>query len=342
MARIRLPYISEYRDRHGKLRRYFRRKGYRRIPLPGPLGSPEFLAAYQQALSGQPPKPSAKHGAATFAALTTEFFRSVEFANLAASSQASYRIVLSPLLEAHGHRLVRDMTVKAARKIIEDIGTTRPGMANLTRSVLRRLVRFAVDIGWRTDNPVAQTKPYKIGAHHSWTDDEIASFENRWPLGTRERLAFALLLYTGQRVGDVAAMRRTDIVNGMIRCKQKKTGTELMIQIHRALDRAIKAGPTQGIFLIGDKLGRPMTRSALSGLVARAGRAAGLDPRCVTHGIRKAAMRRLAEHGSSTKEIASVSGHKSLKEIERYTNAAEQGRLNRTAISRLPDDESDK
>jgi hypothetical protein len=32
----------------------------------------------------------------------------------------------------------------------------------------------------------------------------------RWPLGTRERLAFALLLYTGQRGGDVVKMMPSD------------------------------------------------------------------------------------------------------------------------------------
>jgi integrase len=342
MARVKLPYVSEYRDRHGMLRRYYRRKGHRRVALPGPPGSPQFLATYQEALSGQPTLAPSNHGVGSFAALATEFFRSVEFANLARSSQQLYRITLSPLLQAHGHRLVRDMTVKAARKIVEDIGSTRPAMANLTRSVLRRLLQFAVKTEWRDDNPVAQVARYKLGAHHTWGEEEIAAYEKRWPLGTRERLAFALLLYTGQRVGDVANMRRADISNGMIRCRQRKTGAELLITIHPTLDRIIKAGPSHGMYLVGDKVGRPMTRGALSSLVARAGRAAGLDRRCVTHGIRKSAMRRLAEHGSSSKEIQSVSGHRSLKEIERYTEAADQARLNKAAIARLPDGGLDK
>jgi integrase len=85
-----------------------------------------------------------------------------------------------------------------------------------------------------------------------------------------------------------------------------------------------------------------MTRAALSSMVVRAGRAAGLDRRCVPHGLRKAAMRRLAEHGSTPKEIAAVSGHRTLKEIERYTEAADQARLNKAAIDRLPDEGLDK
>jgi hypothetical protein len=45
-------------------------------------------------------------------------------------------------------------------------------------------------------------------------------------------------------------------------------------------------------------------------------------------------MRRLAERGATTKEIASVSGHKTLKEVERYTKAADQARLARAAMAR--------
>jgi len=63
--------------------------------------------------------------------------------------------------------------------------------------------------------------------------------------------------------------------------------------------------------------------------------AAGLPHRCVTHGLRKAAARRLAEAGCSSKEIAAITGHKSLKEVERYTHAADQERLAVAAVRRL-------
>jgi integrase len=47
---------------------------------------------------------------------------------------------------------------------------------------------------------------FKVGEHHTWTDAELRQYEAKWRLGTRQRLAYALLLYTGQRVGDVAKM----------------------------------------------------------------------------------------------------------------------------------------
>jgi integrase len=253
MTRIKLRYVNEYRDRHGKIRLYFRRPGGHAVPLPGLPGSIEFMAAYQAALAiVSPPPPSPKHViAGSLAAVTAGYFRSADFANLSPSSQRSYRVALKPILAAHEHRLVRELPKEAARHIIEGIGAKRPGMANLTRSVLSKVMAYAIEAGIRADNPFAGLKPYRLGTYHTWTDAEIAQFERRWPLGTRERLAFALLLYTGQRGGDVAKMLRVDIVDGRIRVAQDKarkgTINELMIPIHPALARALQAGPIVGM-----------------------------------------------------------------------------------------------
>jgi integrase len=75
----------------------------------------------------------------------------------------------------------------------------------------------------------------------------------------------------------------------------------------------------------------------LSTLIRKAAKKAGLPAECVAHGLRKAALRRLAEHGSTTKQIQAVSGHRTLTEIERYTRQAEQQRLAKAAIALLPD-----
>ena len=63
-------------------------------------------------------------------------------------------------------------------------------------------------------------------------------------------------------------------------------------------------------------------------------RKAGLPPYCKAHGLRKAAARRLAEAGCSAHEIMAVMGHKTLSEVERYTRAAEQERLNAAAMAK--------
>src|SRR3979490_751152 len=107
MARIKLGYLNEFIDRHGKVRYYFRRPGSRSVKLPGLPGSIEFMSSYQAALATvAPPPASPKHVVrGSLAEITAAYFRSAAFANLSESSQQVYRLVLKPVLAAHGHRL---------------------------------------------------------------------------------------------------------------------------------------------------------------------------------------------------------------------------------------------
>jgi integrase len=70
----------------------------------------------------------------------------------------------------------------------------------------------------------------------------------------------------------------------------------------------------------------------------RAAANAALPRECTACGLRKALQRLLSEHGASTKDLQAVSGHASITETERYTQAADQARLARAAIMRLPDE----
>lgn len=330
MTKIRLKYVNEFRDRNGQLWRYVRRPGMPAVRLPGLPGSPEFMAAYQNALAG--PVIRQRYKDRTFGNLIERYYGSSEFRNLSPSSQATYRFVLGKQVEKNGHSAVEDLTPSIAREIVESIG--KPGMANLTRSVLVMAFEFAIALEWRGDNPFRRIKPYKLGSHHTWTDAELDAYRKRWPLGTRERLAFAALLWSGQRVSDVVKLKRSDVLS----IKQQKTGTELSIPAHPALVRAIKAGPSNGIYIIGDKNGRPVGSETLTTIIREAVEKAGLPARCKAHGLRKAMQRILAENSATTKQMQAISGHKSLQETERYSAAANQATLAATAISLLPDE----
>jgi integrase len=334
MTKIRLKYVDEYVDRTGKPRRYFRKDGKRLGQLPGTPGSAEFMAAYQSYLAAPPAAPQ-PHAAGSFARLISAFYASPGFLNLKPSSRTLYRTVLDPLAKEHGHRAAALLTPGAVERIIGRIGTDRPAMANLTRAALRRALAFAVKAKMIASNPAANIEAFKVGEYHTWTDAELRQYEAKWRLGTRERLAYALLLYTGQRGGDVVRMHRSDISDDLIHVVQEKTGVELWIPIQPGLEEAMRAYPAKGLTLIGDAAGRPLKRPALTALMAKAIKEAGLPPRCVAHGLRKALMRRLAEADATTKQIAAVSGHRSLKEVERYTKAAEQRKLARAGMEKL-------
>lgn len=326
---LRLKYVNEYRDRTGKLRRYFR-KGSTRAPLPGDVGSAEFMAAYQELL-GSKPTPTAKV-ADSLGLLITEFYASRAFRNLKPSSRQTYRAALEPLAKAHGHRTAK-ISHRQAAKLIADIGETKPAMANLTKRVLAAVYKYAIKSEWPVDaNPITGIDTFKTGTHHTWTEGELKTFEDRWPVGTRQRLAYALLLYTMQRVGDVAKMRRADIVADELHVIQQKTGTELHLPVVDQVKVALRAYPAKGLTLIGRADGRQMTRAGLTGFMATSIEQAGLPAKCVSHGLRKAGMRRMAELGYSVHQIAAWSGHKSLREVQRYTEAADQRRLARDAM----------
>jgi integrase len=60
-------------------------------------------------------------------------------------------------------------------------------------------------------------------------------------------------------------------------------------------------------------------------------------PGVSAHGLRKATARRLAEIGCSAHEIASITGHASLAEVQRYAAAANRKGLARSAMKKLVD-----
>lgn len=115
-----------------------------------------------------------------------------------------------------------------------------------------------------TDQPLA----VKGGEHHTWTDAEIAQFEKSWPTGTRERTAFALLLYTGQRLADVAEMQWSDVVDGTVRVVQNKTGARLVIPLHADLRAALEASPRRHAFIITTEFDNPFTHKGFGNWMA--------------------------------------------------------------------------
>jgi enterobacteria phage integrase len=116
---------------------------------------------------------------------------------------------------------------------------------------------------------------------------------------------------------------------------QLKTRAKLLIPVHPALRVALAASKVTGGCILKTSSDASFTAKGFSNFMADKIAGAGLPERCVTHGLRKAAARRLAEAGCSANEISAITGHATLAEVSRYTKAAEQKKLARTAIARL-------
>ena len=255
------PYTNGFVDRHGKARWYFRRAGFKRVPLPGLPWSPEFMAAYEQALAGQPLQiGGARTNPGTVRALAVSYFHSSDFRSLKLSSQAIYRGVIDRFCIQYGDNRVAGLKREHVVKLMA-ARAEKPVAANNLRKMLRAMMKHAVEIGLRADDPTRDVRAIRVKSDgfHSWNDDEIAQFEKRHPSGTPARLALALLLYTGQRRSDVVRMGPQHICNGVLGVRQQKTGIELAIPVHSALAAVIAETPTYHLTFLTNQFGRPFT-----------------------------------------------------------------------------------
>ena len=321
MKKPSLPYLHTIKKPDGREYCYFRR-GDQRVALPMP-GAAGFYAAYEKALNAPVAQPRAAEG--SFAALATSWYRSNSFRQLAPSSQATYRRLLERFLEQYGGLPVVGLRAKHLSDIIERQQDT-PAQANALLNVLRKVLKHAVAKELIEQNPAKQVERlgYTKKPHKTWTEDDIAAFEARWPVGKRARLALALLLYTGQRRSDVTRMGPQHIRDGHLHVRQKKTGKDLHIPIHPDLAENLAALPSQHLAFLVTEAGAPFASETafynwFVDVARRAGLPAGLSP----HGLRKATCCRLALAGRTPHEIASITGQ-SLKMVEHYTKEVNQ------------------
>src|SRR5262249_15926220 len=122
---VKLDYVHQFCDRHGKPRYYFRRYG-KRTPLPGVPGRGEFMAAYQAAFDGATTYPEialTRTIAGTINAMVLGFLASGAFAALRETSQQQYRRIFEGLRRDHGNK---SMDTLQRRHVVTMINTQAP------------------------------------------------------------------------------------------------------------------------------------------------------------------------------------------------------------------------
>jgi integrase len=341
MGRIKLPHVHGFRNRHGTLVHYFRKRGCKSVRLRGLPGSSEFMRAYEAALGNVEPivigADRAKVG--TIAATVGMMLASATFADLADGTQRLRRGILEKFREAHGDKRIALIERKHVQALIDTKAAT-PGAARNLLSVIRLLMQFAIDAGIRTDNPALGVKcvKSKSDGFPTWEEHHIAAYEARHPLGTMARLALALALGTGQRRADLVKMGRQHVRGDMIAVRQQKTKKPLMIPIGTELRAAIDAMPVDRLTFITSARGEPFSPPSFTMWFRKQCQAAGTPLGYSVHGLRKSVCCRLAEAGCTEKEIAAITGHKTLRMLQHYTEAADQKNLARAAIERLGND----
>jgi integrase len=338
MTKIRLNYIHEFRDRHGKIRRYVRLPGRKRVPLPGLPGTEAFNGVYAAALAGEAPRlevGASRSKPGTVNAAIVAYFGSVAFMNLASETRRTRRNILEAFRQANGDKRIASLERRHIADMVAAKAARTPAAAQGFLKTIRALTQYCQSIGMIEADPAAGVKNVKLRSRgiYTWSETDIAAFEQKHPIGSRARLALALLINTGQRRADVIRMGRQHLRDGAIHVTQQKTAAVLAIPVLSELAAIIDATPSDHLTFLVTRDGSPFSPAGFGNLFREWCNQAGLPRKCSAHGLRKAACRRLAEAGCSAPEIMSISGHASLREVQRYCAAADQARMARTAMA---------
>jgi integrase len=333
---MKLPkYVQTWVDAEGRPHCYFRRRGFPRVPLKGLPWSPSFMAEYEKAMSGARTAIGAgrvKPG--SVAAVVAEYLDSRQFfGSKSAGTQRMRRGILERFRAAYGDRPFGPLPANFIEALLD---SKPPHAARSWLVTLRSLCQFGVKRRYLRTDPTANIKLRQIkgDGFHTWTDDEITQFEAHHAIGSKPRLAFALLLYTAQRRSDVVRMGRQHVRDGVLMVKQQKTGAILAIPVHPHLQAVLDATSGEHLTFLVTATGKPYGGNAFTEQFRNWCDAAGLSQRCKPHGLRKAACRRLAEALCTPHEIMAISGHVTLKEVQRYTTGTDQARLARNAMAK--------
>ena len=316
---------------------YLRRRGYPLVRLRGLPWSPSFMVEYEKAMSG--PRPAIGAGRikpGSVAAVVAEYLDSQKFfGSKKPGTQRMRRGILERFrAPPNGDR---PFALLPAEWIESRLDRLPPHAARSWLATLRSLCRFAIKRGYRRDDPTANIKlaSVKSDGFHTWTDDEIEQFEAHHPIGSKPRLALALLLYTIQRRSDVVKMGRQHIRDGVLRVTQSKTNKKLVLPVRPELKAVLDATLSEHLTFLVTATGKPYGANHFSETFREWCDDARLPKHCSAHGLRKAGCRMLAERGCSASEIAAWSGHDTLREVERYTKRADQAKLARNALAKV-------
>jgi len=339
MPRPRPPHLHSEITRHGRQIWYVRVGHGPRIRLRAQFGTEEFAAEYQAALQGHRPSPrGGKTG--SLAWLIDRYRETPAWTGLSGATRRQRDLILLQVIKTAGaepYAAITEKTIAAGR----DRRGATPFQARHFIDTMRGLFKWAKGAGFVKHNPaleVSYPKQPKTQGFPVWSEEDIERYEKRWPLGTKERVWLAVLLYTGLRRGDAVRLGRQHVRNGIatIRTQKSKGEIEVIIPILPALQESLDAGPVGELAFICGANGKPFTKEAFGNAFSAACREAGV--RKSAHGVRKAGATRAANNGATVAQLEAIFGWVGGNMAALYTRSADRARLAREAISKLAND----
>lgn len=334
MTRPKPSYIDRYRDRHGKVRTYYRRNGTRQ-PIDGDPGTPEWHESYARIHRSfeSPISPVSDHDTLRFA--VQDYLASLRFKNLAPKSQSTYRGSLDELVEKLGNHKLSEFTRGSIIRIRDTIASRSNSMAILAVATLNAVFEHARDCDVIDRNPAKGVRPpegHKKTPYRKWSDAEIRLVQGQGDPFARR--AMMVLLFTGLRCSDAVTLKRNVIQAGKIDLTTQKNKREVVIPLHTALrDELSRPLPldVEPMFLMPNRFGRMATVPTIWRTFRKQFEVFGIANPPTTHGLRKNAVSSLVEAGCTPRQIQSLTGQ-SLQMIEHYAQEYERGELADEAI----------
>ena len=331
MPRPRPPHLHREETRHGAVVWYVRRSHGSRIRIKAEYDFEAFWAEYRAALEGSP-LPSKTAKAHTLAWGIARYRNSSAWAGLSNATRRQSENIYRAVIKTAGDELLRDITVDTIKSGRERRAAA-PHAANNFLKSMRRFCKWAADpesgklVAINPTIGVKLLKGKNEDGFHTWTNEEIVRFETRWPIGTRERLALDLLLYTGLSRGDVVRLGRQHVSNGVITFRMEKGRGDGVVYppVLPILAATIAASKTGDLTYLVTERGTPFVKESFGNWFREACREAGCPGSA--HGLRKAGATRAAENGATVNQLMALFGWKTEKMALLYTRKADRKRL---------------
>ena len=336
MPRPRPPHLHPERTRHGKRVWYVRVGKGPRIRLRTDYGTPEFDEEYRAALTSQPRRTRGP-ASGTLAWLIERYRETAEWRALSPATRRQRENIFLRVLDTAADQpfaKITQATIVAGR----ERRATTPAQARNFLDAMRGLFRWETNAGLvKSDATLGVTNPprKKGPGFIPWTEEHVAAYERRWPLGTRQRVWLDVLLYSGLRRGDAVKFGRQHVRDGVGSIKTEKSGfnLEVTIPILPVLAATLEAGPCGDLAFIAGASGEPLTKELFGNLFREACKDAGVPGSA--HGVRKIAATRAANAGATVAQLEAIFGWQGGTMASLYTRAADRRRLAIEAMHKL-------
>ena len=287
--------------------------------LVGELGSPEFIASYNEAVRRKVTPPAGT------VFMLQRYQGSPDYLDLADSTRRDYGSKIVMIERKFGTFRLAALSDPRTRGIFlewrDEIAASGRRNADYTVAVFARVLSWALDRGLVTHNPLEKAGRLYRGsrADKIWSVEDEVAFLRRAP--AHLHLPLVLALWTGQRQGDLLRLPWSGYDGTHIRLRQRKGGLRVTIPVgaplRTLLDAAAKA--KKGPIILVNSDDKPWTSDGFRSSWRKACAKAGIVG-VRFHDLRGTAVTRLAIAGCTEAEIATITGH-SLRDVRSILDA---------------------